>query len=1027
MNSNSGRQAIKLPQIETSFNSTGSMSSPSISSTPQGGFPTYIAINEYTKRMEDELDMKPGDKIQVITDDQEYNDGWYYGRNLRTNEEGLYPKVFTQVISTQKQPSLMRAKSSRRVVSPFGGGSTTNLSNFSNDGSTSELPTPQPLETAASVSIAKNGKHVVDRNISVKSTMSDIDRALEELRGESLANSSQLTSDIVTNDSYTRQLDTSENNADISTSSPTHSLNNDSSFAVTTVNGIETKGMEPLLAKSWSPEQVTAYFIATGFDVESASRFQQHRISGSILLELELAHLKELDINSFGTRFEMFKEIEAIKDVVSRNRMPSKHTNQLMPAAAVNQRTYMSHVQKTSHPIEDVPSRSFSNTPTEEQILMSTLSSKQAPVSLVVPQNSLSDSSTTPVPIIESVFLSPRRAPKPPSYPSPVQPPKSPMVSKASPNRSPMSSTFTPQHNQKYQHPTIYEKATQNSAHPYRPGGLNSPMYEFPQKLEQTTSSTPALPNPYASSSPSVYDENRDENYPGNRGSVLYSGQHKAHSHRKTKSGGSFVELFNRISMLSMQNDEEGEGDDEEIDLAEELSQKASSSVYGHSRTTSVNHIRHPSQVSNSEVKKHRRNSSILSFFNKQEDVTKAPSPTKRSHSTHNSYSHSRRNSFISPFKQSLTSDSQRNTPIVNQAAATTSPLIAPSPTEKKLSPEKKDAEKRRSVSAKEPITSTSEVFFDAKDDNFTSTDSSIDDKKKKRSVSEAVRAKTLRSVSTKAISKKQTSAFTEGIRTVGVNEAMKDADCSGWMSKKGAGAMGVWKNRFFTLHGTRLSYFSSINDTRERGLIDITAHRVVPAKEDDKFVALYAASTGKGRYCFKLIPPQPGSKKGLTFTQPRVHYFAVDSKDDMRAWMAALIKATIDIDTSVPIISSCATPTVSLSKAQEMLSQAREETRLREEQRYLNEEDEDQMLWEQQHQQQLQLQEDIGNETSANTSSINNNTTLTPGFQSPYLLASGVLSPNIVANGTPKNSGRFPDQQADYFGLDPKYLGERI
>lgn len=77
----------------------------------------------------------------------------------------------------------------------------------------------------------------------------------------------------------------------------------------------------------------------------------------------------------------------------------------------------------------------------------------------------------------------------------------------------------------------------------------------------------------------------------------------------------------------------------------------------------------------------------------------------------------------------------------------------------------------------------------------------------------------------------------------------MKNADYSGWLSKKGSGAVSVWKTRFFTLHGTRLSYFANTTDTRERGLIDITAHRVIPAKEDDKLVSLYAASTGKGRF----------------------------------------------------------------------------------------------------------------------------------------------------------------------------------
>lgn len=67
--------------------------------------PLYIAVNEYSKRMEDELSMKPGDKIEVITDDGEYNDGWYYGRNLRTKEEGLYPAVFTKKTTLNKPES----------------------------------------------------------------------------------------------------------------------------------------------------------------------------------------------------------------------------------------------------------------------------------------------------------------------------------------------------------------------------------------------------------------------------------------------------------------------------------------------------------------------------------------------------------------------------------------------------------------------------------------------------------------------------------------------------------------------------------------------------------------------------------------------------------------------------------------------------------------------------------------------------------------------------------------------------------
>ena len=117
--------------------------------------------------------------------------------------------------------------------------------------------------------------------------------------------------------------------------------------------------------------------------------------------------------------------------------------------------------------------------------------------------------------------------------------------------------------------------------------------------------------------------------------------------------------------------------------------------------------------------------------------------------------------------------------------------------------------------------------------------------------------------------------------------------------------------------------------------------------------------------------------------------------------------------------ISTCATPTVSLVRAQEMLAEAREETRAREQQMMLNEEDEDQMLWEQQQKSQhsktdsnkddrsnvhddmatndtQRASDDDGALSTPNLSSYTGTTATSNGFASPYLLASGVLSPKV-------------------------------
>ncbi|CAI4482120.1 CBM_collapsed_G0019200.mRNA.1.CDS.1 [Saccharomyces cerevisiae] len=340
-----------------------------------GNFPMYIAINEYFKRMEDELDMKPGDKIKVITDDEEYKDGWYFGRNLRTNEEGLYPVVFTQKITVEKAPTLMRAKSTKRIYSPLTNEDPLLSSTFiSENDSNSELPTSQPIETAASISRTANGK--IERNLSLKNTMSDIDNALLEFKDDSIGppdrfiNSGRDEEHSITHEtilSATDGLDVVESNSKPTTSSSTGFLNGDLENQATLINGIDTTKLNPVEAEFWSPEEITAYFIMEGYDVQSASRFQKHKISGKILLELELVHLKELDINSFGTRFEIFKEIEKIKEAIrtngrSLNRASKTNNaniyNQLMPPANVDQRaSYRGHVRKTSQSLEDLPSQ----------------------------------------------------------------------------------------------------------------------------------------------------------------------------------------------------------------------------------------------------------------------------------------------------------------------------------------------------------------------------------------------------------------------------------------------------------------------------------------------------------------------------------------------------------------------------------------------------------------------------------------------------------------------------------------------
>ena len=852
--------------------------------------------------MEDELDFKAGDKIQVILDDEEYNDGWYYGKNLRTQEEGLYPVVFTQEINVEKKYPLNRIKSTKRIVS--------------NDSLTS-------------LSLQKQQN--VGSPSSVKNPMEDIDSALETMRINSESNGR--LDDVNSEDEMIGDF----TQLTIATTTSALDIADDDT-------------LNPLSVKGWTPEDVSDYFISLGFDRQLAKNFQKHKISGSILLELELAYLRELDIDSFGTRFEMFKEIENIKRLLAQDsrivsqelEILSSNSNfiELMPPAFVDQQssstsvsqadplTYTKgHARRASKSLNDIPSTNTNIESKEKYSLRRSISGNRRPVSVLINGNVINstiDQLTVPKSVVEvatdkSAFISPRRAPKPPSYPSPVQPPKSPL--------------------------------------PYRSENIKKSV------AQNLTSS------PKTSHKPLDNFNNSDAYIP-----------------KRTASSESFTELIKRVSILS------------NSDADNKSKRSDTSSVYG----DAVGHIK--------------------------------PIPTRNSN--HSSF-------VLSPNKQHFTENAAKLSPtgkLSKNAFITPTYLEHTSPLKNRRN--KKNSSKRRSMSAKNPK-STNAVLIEGEEE-------------KKRSLSEAIKGK---KATSKLGAKTQTTAFTEGIRSITVHESMKDADCSGWMNKKGSGPVGVWKTRFFTLHGTRLSYFNNTTDSRERGLIDITGHRVVPARDDDKLVSLYAASTGKGRYCFKLVPPQPGSKKGLTFTQPKVHYFAVDTNEEMRTWMTTLIKTTIDIDSTVPVVSSYSTPTVSLGKAQEMLSEAREENRLREQQREM-EGDESRLLWDQQQNSaktiintssentsdrldldpryvyqhstpQMSYDPDLSLTTSNSSSNNNNANVFLMGFSSPYLLASGMSTPNIVRRNSIRAKEKVytsHQQPDDYFGTSSaNYTGDKI
>ncbi|KAK9376840.1 uncharacterized protein V1513DRAFT_438289 [Lipomyces chichibuensis] len=680
-------------------------------------WPKYlVAIHDFNRRTVDELTLRKGDRIEVLETDDGFSDGWYMGQNLVTNRTGLFPYVYTAVISS------------------------------------SEYASPQAsLEQAGSTPPSSDEDGMVsEKHASIYEAFNDIEHALSGLGPPSVTSNEATMSSVL----------------------------------------------------SWTPLDVSQYLAQEGFEPDVCEKFVEHKITGKIFLELELPLLKELDIASFGTRFELNKVIEKLR------KSAESATRSSPRATSYGQANRQKH--QSVQPLDpDNRSRLSVRVPAH---------TRQRSRSLDIPQENRHKSGI-------------------PSFDRNWQLPQSPKLAQSPPQlaMSPLGSVqgLEPAAAEPINYRSEYGSQYVVADMPDTQEGFQSPILDSAAaKTQKQTASTSAL------DSQRSYD---DES--------------------KSRTNSQYQSMKQTIDAPTSEHEQES------------LLQG-----YRNSSTTSA-------------ITDNAYDSPISSAYT---------SPTVAQSEIHPRQSLMVAHKIISHISSDL-SGMERDNLDSFKLKGRTADRSGPGQTSPK-----------RTIT--EPLNGTLTAQFFGQSDTVTVTNTDTP-----RSVSST-------SYKPKKLTKQNTSAFTEGRQKITPDQSAASGEYSGWMSKRGGSGVGAWKTRFFVLHGTRLSYFASSADQKEKGLIDITAHRVVPIKaNEDKLVALYAASTGSGRYCFKLVPPAPGSRKGVTFTAPRVHYFAIDNREDMRGWMNALMKATIDRDDSVPVISSCTTPTVSLSKARELNALAME------------------------------------------------------------------------------------------------------
>ncbi|GMG36120.1 unnamed protein product [Ambrosiozyma monospora] len=430
----------------------------------------FTVIKEFNARLGDELNISPGDTVELISDDSEYDDGWYMGKNLTTNKVGLYPKVFTkQITSTNapnKQPTILRSRSRRLTpqgspvtpAPPFGHAfghdqqqqqqqqqtqnqhqqkqkqNTHVHSHREHEHQDQDIGLTAPNANSTFVSTNSNDSSRTKFS-SVNRALTDIDNALKELQDQDVSTTTSVDDQSASNNTSNTNL----------TEFPAP--------------------LDPSDVESWTPEQVTQYFSYLNFDIESAGKFARHKINGQILIQLELSYLKELDIASFGTRFEMYKEIEELR-LAARNKSYKKEFNHQPSNRESRESQHSSHnrysnnsnhnnnnngnknhrssrssrgsishhARKRSQSMDDIPSYMNSTRSPQKNQFGAPRSSAVRPMS-VLPQppkfneenGSSSDFSSSEddfqAPHVSSstgLFESPRKAPQPPDFPSPV-------------------------------------------------------------------------------------------------------------------------------------------------------------------------------------------------------------------------------------------------------------------------------------------------------------------------------------------------------------------------------------------------------------------------------------------------------------------------------------------------------------------------------------------------------------------------------------------------------------------------------
>ncbi|TQV93921.1 hypothetical protein V2A60_003922 [Cordyceps javanica] len=850
---------------------------------------TLIVIHDFHARSSDELSLGKGDRVELIERDDEFGDGWFLGRHLLNGNTGLFPEVYTRPApknipaSSLAAPTEVPALSSAAVDVPTPPPPTTN----------GAIDTPAHSSTketdASSISLSIPTLSEVSLTQSAPSQTGDASPAVlppplpapQQVSGH---DSRVLSDTLNVIDEHITRL-----RSPISTGSNLRNHGNDSGseysapldHRMSYIRGEETDEEEDIShtrqeVQAWSADQVAEYLFEAGVEKQHCEVFRDQEISGEVLLGMDQSSLfiKAFDLGSVGRRLKTWHKIKALQDEVVNNDTATKRGTRHGSEAG-------SEGTRSRRSRTNTITTSGSNRPSSLSTRHLSQAPKASPTTQVTPaspqklvDNRPGHAKRPSAASIRELHHSRRHS----STDFRIAPTVAP-----SPSLQPSLQPLSPVEGHRKQPSfdrnwTLGNAFAQPGARPLSSAGLQDRI-----PLERGQDSAVDLDRGYFSGTDAE----------GRRRNVLKKRESVAHSRQSSYAEEQRVRSATALSRHSRFGS---------VDSYRDAPPTAAQKYYGvqptgHGRSASTN-----------------TTESIRPLPPLKDNI---PPPVTKLESNR---------AQPAPKQQAFSPDWLSNVVSRSSQKQGRSGMRAIS--------EKLTLERRASPS--DSSTKDSASFSPTTGQSTPSVAPSLE--KESPEVAGQNNSAATAPVKGKKKGKKGTSAYTRGLLKISPAEAKEGAEYFGWMRKKSSHLMTTWKPRFFVLKGRRLSYYYSEDDTEEKGLIDISFHRVLPA-DSDRLTGLHATITNvvggpsipnsslspeveksnEPAFIFKLMPPRAGLSRAVNFTKPMVHYFAVPNVKQGRLWMAAMMKATIDRDDAAPITTTYQQKTISLNKAKQM------------------------------------------------------------------------------------------------------------